>query len=81
MKCEDNLELWRTEVPKSVPAQGNGYDCGMCMCLNIESLSRLPKVEGISYVNNSEFSEETRKRMTVELMFGQLLTEVPTLSA
>lgn len=70
MKCEDNLDLWRTEIPKSIPQQPNGYDCGLCLSLNMESLSRVPKVSEIQYVVNGEFSEESRKRMTVELMFG-----------
>ena len=70
IRCEDNLELWRCDVPKSIPAQGNGYDCGMCLCLNMEILSRNPKVCDIKYEVNFEFSEEIRKRMAVELMFG-----------
>lgn len=52
MKCEDNLELWRTETPKNVPQQPNGYDCGLCLCLNMESLSRAPKVNEIQYQMN-----------------------------
>ena len=65
------------EIPKMIPQQGNGHDCGMCVCLNMESLSRAPKVTEIKYDVNHEFSEETRKRIAVELMFGELLTEVP----
>jgi len=42
----------------------------------MESLSRSPKVNEIHYEVNKEFSDETRKRITVELMFGHLLTEV-----
>lgn len=49
----------------------------MCVCLNAECLSRIPRVLDIKYEVNSEFSEETRKRIAVELMFGDLLTEVP----
>jgi Ulp1 family protease len=52
MKFEENLELWSTEVPKTIPHQSNGYDCGMCLCLNMESLSRLPKVEEIKYTDS-----------------------------
>lgn len=78
MKCEDNLDLWATEVPKIIPRQPNGFDCGLCLCLNMESLSRAPKVSEIRYELNADFSEESRKRMTVELMFGKLLTEMST---
>lgn len=55
----------------------NGHDCGVCICLNMESLSRTTKVSDINYDVTPEFSEETRKRLTVELMFGQILTEIP----
>jgi Ulp1 family protease len=49
MRFEENLELWRSEVVKSAPSQNNGYDCGMCLTLNMEALSRVPRVEEISY--------------------------------
>lgn len=42
----------------------------------MEILSRTGDVEMIKYEVNSEFSEETRKRITVELMFGEILTEI-----
>ena len=78
MKCEDNIDLWSIETPKNIPQQPNGFDCGLCLCLNMESLSRSPKVNDIHYMLNGEFSEESRKRITVELMFGKLLTEMPS---
>lgn len=70
MKFEENLELWRSEIVKSIPSQNNGFDCGMCLCLNMDSLSRSAKVEDIKYEVTQEFSEETRRRISVELWFG-----------
>jgi hypothetical protein len=44
--------------------------------LNFETLGRTGKVNDLKYEVSIDFSEETRKRMAVELMFGELLTEV-----
>ena len=35
-----NVETWPVKVPENVPKQGNGYDCGLCSCLNMEIMSR-----------------------------------------
>ena len=65
------VSAWRVEVLESVPQQGNGYDCGLFACVNMELMSRsLP----VRYEVEEEFSDDNRKRIAVELMFGQLLT-------
>ena len=54
-----------------MPQQGNAYDCGLFACVNMELMSRgLP----VRYEVDEEFSDDNRKRIAVELMFGQLLT-------
>ncbi|XP_020897611.1 putative ubiquitin-like-specific protease 1B [Exaiptasia diaphana] len=47
LKCEAkrrnkqlDLDLWVDETPKNIPHQDNDYDCGVFMCMYIESLSR-----------------------------------------
>jgi len=65
------VSAWRVEVLESAPQQGNAYDCGLFTCVNMELMSRgLP----VRYEVDEEFSEDNRKRVAVELMFGQLLT-------
>lgn len=48
----------------------------MCTCLNFEILGRYGNLNSVKYEVSSEFSDETRKRIAVELMFGELLTEI-----
>jgi hypothetical protein len=65
------ISTWRIETLESVPQQGNAYDCGLFACVNMELMSRgLP----VRYEVDEEFSDDNRKRIAVELMFGQLLT-------
>ena len=40
----------------------------------------MPRVEEIRYEVTEEFSEETRRRISVELFFGNLLTETEAIS-
>ena len=42
MKVEENMDLWDIKIVKTTPKQNNGYDCGLCLALNMEILSRIP---------------------------------------
>ncbi|TNV80992.1 hypothetical protein FGO68_gene15811 [Halteria grandinella] len=81
---------WTIEVTQSIPKQLNGFDCGLCTCVNMELLSRTnasqtglmffdtrKAIGSIRYdMGDHMFSEDARKRVAVELMFGELLTSV-----
>jgi sentrin-specific protease 1 len=54
IQCEDNIELWTTDVPRTLPSAANSYDCGMFACLNMESLSKVPSISGIRYQSNDQ---------------------------
>ena len=64
-------DQWVYLVNESTPQQTNGYDCGLFTCINLELLSRN---QPLDYEVADDFSEEARKRIAVELMFGHLLT-------
>ncbi len=67
-----NFEQFETVLEDGTPQQNNGFDCGLAVCVNIESLSRKMAIEDYDF--DSNFSKEQRQRISLELMFGSLLT-------
>ena len=63
---------WSIDVLRDVPQQQNGYDCGLCTCVNMELLSRTGVLSQYQ-MDDRQWSEETRKKVSVEIMFGELL--------
>lgn len=55
---------------KDCPRQRNCYDCGVCMCTNLEFLSR-GKEPNYASQDTSYF----RRKIAVEILQGKLLPE------
>ena len=67
---------WQVIVSSTTPRQSNGSDCGLCTCINADILSRTGRVEDLRYTVDNDFAANQSKRIGVELLFGQLLTDV-----
>ncbi|CAG0889235.1 unnamed protein product [Cyprideis torosa] len=63
---------WVMESPKDIPAQQNGYDCGMFTCRFAETLSRRGKI-----IFNQEDMPYFRKRTVYEILKKTILKDSP----
>ena len=73
----------RVQVSESTPQQGNSYDCGVCTCVNLETLARTGSLDQLplmyrltddGYITK-ESSEEVRQRIALEVMLGDILVK------
>jgi Ulp1 family protease len=64
---------FKSQILPDVPKQQNGSDCGLFTCLNMELLARVGTIG--SYSVDQEFSNEARKRLSLELLFGEIIAE------
>ena len=60
LNYEPNLSNWGKRVATDIPKQGNGYDCGLYTCLNMEIISRDPLNFKLKYKVSQEESERQR---------------------
>jgi Ulp1 family protease len=78
---------WTISSLANLPLQGNGYDCGLCTSLNLESIARTGRTESLTngcdtyktlpdgVTISQECLNEGRQRIAVELMLGELIVE------
>ncbi|KAJ3409467.1 SUMO1 sentrin specific peptidase 1 [Chytridiales sp. JEL 0842] len=70
-KVAFDLSGWTDYCPKSIPAQQNGYDCGVFTCTFADYLSR-----DLPFDFSQKDMQYLRKRITYELLEKKLMTKL-----
>ncbi len=61
---------WQNDTPKNIPAQENGFDCGVFTCMFMEFTAR-----GEEFLFRQEHMPYLRTRISLEILNCKLMAE------